>query len=126
MCHPLPHDLLVLNEVQLKNGFVGYFKKVGILFLEFQDGMHIGSNSVILTGLTCAHSIQITEARLDNYRLLAFYSLLDYDIFIFIDSIFILKIDKFKVVINLNYFKMKFSNSLISSNLSETCLRKIH
>ena len=58
MCHPLPQDLVALDGVQLRNEFVGYLRKLGILFFGFMDEMHrIGCNVALVCMLTCAYSV---------------------------------------------------------------------
>ena len=40
MCQPLTKSLMTMSGVQLKIDFVGYIKKLGILFLSLLDAMH--------------------------------------------------------------------------------------
>ena len=49
------------------NEFVGYLKKLGILFFGFSGAMHrIGRNAARLCMLTCAYIVHLTEGGINR------------------------------------------------------------
>ena len=66
---PLPQDLMAINSLQLKNDFIGYPRKLVILFLGFLNAMYrIGSNKILLFLLSYSYGVQIARGRVDKFK----------------------------------------------------------
>ena len=57
--HALPESNMVLDAIRLKQEFVGWLSKIGIILLGFLDAMHkIGRNSMVLMMVLRANNLQ--------------------------------------------------------------------
>ena len=62
-----PEHRMVLNAICLKQEFVGWMSKLGLNFMGFMNSMHkIGKNTIFMTLLLRANSIQTVQAGVFN------------------------------------------------------------